>query len=110
MDINDLEQILEEIPILLISQIIVRKSDGFYTGLNLAVNKTKPDGTALRYTIIPHDCDDMVRSLLYASIQHYYGGLSEEHSTIAENLFWERPVYRKACQDKIVKLCEKHGL
>ena len=105
-----LEKIIKEIPILLVTSIEISRGDKVCTAEGMAVQRTREDGSILKYTALNYNCDDIAKGLLHESIHHYYGGTDEWYVEQLENIYWEKLEYRKLCQDKIVELCERFDL
>ena len=110
MLIEQLETILKEIPILMTPVIAVERNNEIWTAAGMAIQRTRDDKTILKYTVINYDCDDIAKTLLHESIHHYYGGTDEWYVEQIENLLWDKPEFRKSCQNKIVELCERFDL
>ena len=107
---NDLKTILKEIPILLVPEISMIRGNKILTAEGMAIQKTRKDGSVMKYTVINYNCDDAARGLLHESIHHYYGGTDEWYVEQLENIYWQVPEYRKSCQNKIVEMCGEYDL
>ena len=107
---NDLKTILKEIPILLVPEISMIRGNKILTAEGMAIQKTKKDGSVMKYTALNYNCDDIAKGLLHESIHHYYGGTDEWYVEQLENIYWKEPKYRKLCQDKIVEMCGEYDL
>jgi len=110
MMLKDLEKILKEIPILMAPVIAVQRNEGTWTAEGMAIQRTRDDGSVMKYTVINYNCDDAARGLLHESIHHYNGGTDEWYVKQVENLLWKKPEFRKLCQNKIVEMCERYDL
>lgn len=107
---KDLETILKEIPILLAPTISITRGNNNLIAEGMAIQKSRKDGSIMKYTVLNYQCDDIARGLLHESIHHYYGGTDEWYVEQVENKYWQDLKYRKLCQDKIVELCGRFEL
>ena len=110
MMIEDLEKILNEVPILMSNYLKGYDKGELRTAEGMVIQKLRDDGSIMKYTVINYNCDNMAKTLLHESIHHYYGGTDEWYVEQVEKLIWKLPEHRKLCQDKIVELCGRYDL
>lgn len=112
MEAKDLKKVLDEIPILLVDACFINHlsiNDDVVAGM--AIQKRRPNGSILKYTVMNENCDDLVYTLLHESLHHHYKkATSEEFIGYLTNHYWGDIQQRKLCQNKIVELCEEYNL
>ena len=107
--IKDLNTILNEIPILMSPYLKGVDRGMLRTAEGVAVQRQK-NGKTLKYTVLNYNCDDLAKGLLHESIHHYDIQADEWYVKQVENLLWDKPQFRRSCQNKIVEMCERYDL
>lgn len=110
MMFNNLELILDEVPILLVPQIEIRNGSKIWIAEGMSVKKTRKFKSDLTYTILNYNCDNLTECLLHETLHHYYPTSEETDIEIFTEMLWQKREYKKLFQNKIVEILGDYNL